>query len=858
MEGLKQSTLDFSKGQVRISSRSPSLEVRPSPEIPSTTNKRSKRKPVTQSFDHGKHRQQDGYVSDGQEVSESEEEAKLETLGGRKQVKVSSDEDQSGTEDEESEEVDSEEMLDLEASDDEDYQSGDSLDEDEGGNRRRKKKDKGKGKRKRRESTDDSEIEVVEPKKKVGKGKKRKVIESDESDVQIVEQPVASTSRANSSQTPLSPACPSSLRKRPPSSFLGVEVPPRTNSKSPSATPVRRSPTKPNKKSSKSKLASTHDSEDFDSPPPRLPSSSTSKSKGKRRAVVESSSSAADSASDSSPFEEPESLRKDRKKRQKRSRADSSTSPKKKRNKKKKLGRLSQGVKDRRSADESSESEGESESNFFVVDDDVEESSEWSESERERLLGEHQARRRRREEEEIRERDKEEIRRRRLAAKEKGNGKEKAVEIEADEDEDEPVRSGRRIEDRGKGKAKEKKSKSKSKKGKSKKVVEESEVSEEEEEDLGIDGEETVVDQRLRTTKSSMASKFEQLRAARQSKLGSSSQQPIVIDSSNEGSASPAPARRTGPRYAGGSESDANDSGNDSATSEQDDQSQHDVDSDDFIASDGEIEDDEEAQREIEKIRSRAQGFNYYLKNYLLYLVHLIVVPEADWLAADEEFREAQSRVEGRLQGVVSSGVQSGGWKPDFQAIIDSRPNFDHQDLTGNPPCDACSAGEHRRATFVGTFSGPRYDRTTLKELETSNEESSSSSSSSSDDDSEDGDHPLSKPQKTSTRKNKKKNRRRKDRDREFTFNLGNFCAGRCIAYHELRHWPYTTRQKLARKVRPLLDSTISPAEKKKGMSPEEWLSEQRRVRRAKEADASRIGESLDRKGVIKDVSSAQ
>lgn len=324
------------------------------------------------------------------------------------------------------------------------------------------------------------------------------------------------------------------------------------------------------------------------------------------------------------------------------------------------------------------------------------------------------------------------------------------------------------------------------------------------------------------------------------------------------------------------------------------------MDSDDFIASDGEIEDDEEAQREIAKIRSRAQGFNYYLKvrrhvyspfhrsrpadervfeqNYLLYLVHLIVVPEADWLAADEEFREAQIRVEGRLQGVVSSGVQSGGWKPDFQAIVDSRPNFDHQDLTDNPPCDACSAGEHRRATFVGTFSGPRYDRTTLKELDTSNEESSSSSSSSSDDDSEDGDHPLSKPQKTSTRKNKKKNRRRKDRDQEFTFNrqfllfsfpkaladtillntVGNFCAGRCIAYHELRHWPYTTRHKLARKVLPLRDSTIKPAKKKKGMSPEEWLSEQRRVRRAKEADASRIGESLDRKGVIKDVSSAQ
>ena len=255
------------------------------------------------------------------------------------------------------------------------------------------------------------------------------------------------------------------------------------------------------------------------------------------------------------------------------------------------------------------------------------------------------------------------------------------------------------------------------------------------------------------------------------------------------------------------------------------------------------------------------------------------MVPEADWLAADPEFRDAQQKVEGRLQGIISSGISSGGWKPDFKAVVDARPNFDYQDLTGLPPCDACSAGEHRRAVFVGTFSGARYNRKTLKPLETSDEESSSSSSSSSDDDSEDQDeaHPLSMTQKTSTRKNKKKNRRRKDRDQEFTFNrqsspllycpkcfannshasiVGRFCAGRCITYHQLQHWPFQTRQKVARKVLPLLDTSVKAAKRKKGMTPDEWLKAQQKVRRLKEKDASRIGGVLDRKGVIKDVSS--
>lgn len=64
-----------------------------------------------------------------------------------------------------------------------------------------------------------------------------------------------------------------------------------------------------------------------------------------------------------------------------------------------------------------------------------------------------------------------------------------------------------------------------------------------------------------------------------------------------------------------------------------------------------------------ESIRGKMQGLPYYLKTYLLYLIHLVIDPDRDWLAGDEEFRTAVHRVNEHLAGHLNSLVTSSAWK---------------------------------------------------------------------------------------------------------------------------------------------------------------------------------------------------
>lgn len=193
MGRLRQSTINFDGAKPPVN-----VDDSNSPEpAPSPPARRKGSEPVRQSFNHG--RVEEGYVSGGEDVSDHEGEIRLERKKQR-----SSDDGQSQDEDAEdqtdednsqrdgaSEESgdDSEEMMDLEAEDDESYESGDSLDEDEGGNRRRRRKSshkKSKGKAREVETESESEVEATP------KGRKRIVHDSD--DEVIVEEPVASSS----------------------------------------------------------------------------------------------------------------------------------------------------------------------------------------------------------------------------------------------------------------------------------------------------------------------------------------------------------------------------------------------------------------------------------------------------------------------------------------------------------------------------------------------------------------------------------------------------------------------------------------------------------------------------------------
>ncbi|GAA5893951.1 uncharacterized protein JCM6883_003681 [Sporobolomyces salmoneus] len=817
---MRQSTLSFD------GAKSPQIANSDAYPPPATNSKetreKKKREPMRQSFNHGKGEHE---LSGGEEVSSNEEEVRLEKKGKRRDA--SSGEEESdrtdrgeGTEEEDEDDENSEEMMDLEAEDDEEYQSGDSLDEDEGGNSRRRKKKKSKGKAKERvielESDDDSdsEVQIVTPKSQTGK--KRRIVDSDDDEV-IVEEPVASTSKKTLDRS------------------------------SPLARNRSGEPSSPLDAHTIADLADSTDVDDDstsdpDSSPPKRPNSSVKKSRSKKRAV------------ESSDSDSPEQTQNKKKRQsQKRSRQDESESPKKKKKQpvKRKLKKLTQGTKDRRSADEASASDSDAgSSDRFIVDDDEKvDHDEWDESERERLLGEDAARKRRKEEELVRQADKLRLREKRLAAAEKkrfeAEAKAARVESEDADEEEEPVRSQIR-----KGKAKSKKSKSRKKRrGASSRDSEE-----EESDDLEILDEDTVLENRLRSNKSTVASRFEQIRAARANRNSSSQ---IVVESSDSESDSPG-TQGARPSYMGNGDSDgeggSRDEGSEVESGESD--SEEEGDSDNFI-----VEDDDndlgnaEAQVELDKLREgmriKAQGLKFYIKTYLNYLVHLIVVPEANWLA-DSDFAAAKEKVESYLQGIINSSLSSAGWLPKFKKSLDTRPSLVISSLVETPACDACSAGKSRRATFLGSLSDPKYNRKTLQPLNSSDDssnDSSSSSSSSSDsenDKEEETDFFGRKVSKTS-----KRNKKLSSKDRVYEYNLGKHCAGRAEVYHTFQHWPWHTKRRIEQKVLSLRDNSIRRAKKKKGMSEAEYRDEIRKVRRAREKDATKIASQLDRSGLI-------
>lgn len=76
--------------------------------------------------------------------------------------------------------------------------------------------------------------------------------------------------------------------------------------------------------------------------------------------------------------------------------------------------------------------------------------------------------------------------------------------------------------------------------------------------------------------------------------------------------------------------------------------------------------------------------------------------------------------------------------------------------------------------------------------------------------------------------------------------------------YHIFKHWSWTTKRRIERSVLPLRDTSIRRAKKTQGMSEAEYKEAIRKVRRKREADASRIAAELDRRGIISDVSTAQ
>ncbi|GAA6064333.1 hypothetical protein JCM10212_003578 [Sporobolomyces blumeae] len=694
----------------------------------------------------------------------------------------SSDESEDEDEDEDEDDGQPGFMLDDIASEDEDYESGDSQDESQRKIKNRKRKrtiDAGRRgtKRSRVESADEDDedsdrqvAELLSPRTKktdlriVGDGrldkqrepKRRK--EKDEtvrqmqfetaSEFETAAEEVGGTLRAPTPSTSVATLSPSN--RPPPISTTSSNIE-QSSSTIASKTPSNALPAPPRRRVGTFLGV-------FVPPNPYAPrrgapshqptAAVTQRSKGKPIEVVEvdSDSSSSSSRGSTSSLPIPESvLRSNEKIRKKRDLEKRESQEKGKRKGKAndkrsktraKFGVLSQGIQDRRSADEgegprhgkqdndrstdkgkgkgkfgkgkkkrrrtSSDEDG-SDSDRFVVDDDEEViESEWSEDERERVYGTEEARRRRREEEKKRKLDiqraKEKAeRRRRIAAgldasdggenerrersKGKGKGKEKAVSDESEDSDVVVVATKKPGKNKQAGVASGSTSKAKAKTASKRKAERRHDSEDDGPDDLEILDEVTVVDNRLRVPK--QKSQFDLLREARKSKLAASHARRIVLDSDDEAPASPPPRPcpsqygYTGEESPSATSSSEEEDESSSESSESDEQTNLDADLNGFIQS--EDEDAEEAARLVfevrEDMRGRTQSLNYHLKTYLLYLVHFIAAPEVDWLQ-DPGFKDAQKRVYAHLKGIIDSLLTSAAWLPKFKHTVNTRPDL--------------------------------------------------------------------------------------------------------------------------------------------------------------------------------------
>ncbi|GAA5991009.1 hypothetical protein JCM11641_007309 [Rhodosporidiobolus odoratus] len=369
-----------------------------------------------------------------------------------------------------------------------------------------------------------------------------------------------------------------------------------------------------------------------------------------------------------------------------------------------------------------------------------------------------------------------------------------------------------------------------------------SRVRDEEPDDLEILDEQTVFEEKLRKTKDPGA-RFRELKAARAQRAAATARNKrIVLDSEDEDSATPAPRSRShslrpngSPKrparqhsYLGApsSSSSSEDSDEDSEVSSGSDSDTTDI--EEFIVS----EEDEEAKAEVEKyregVRAKSQGLKFYLKTYLVYLIHHTVCPEVDW-AQDPEFKEARERVTQHLQGLTQNLITSSAWKQEFTHAIMTRPEMDLDPLTAasrGDPCDACTMGKKRHSIYLARLTGRKYDRKTFRDTTWSDDESSAS------EDYDSGDEPKFSQIKT------------------FEFNLGEACGERAEALHTLHHWQLHTKQLVTDKIAK--DRNHFPkAVRTAGMSRDDYKAAQKVVARKKIKEAKRLAERLDDQNVI-------
>ncbi|GAA5856735.1 hypothetical protein JCM8547_008815 [Rhodosporidiobolus lusitaniae] len=856
------------------SSRSPS---------PDLASKRRATQPIWHAFvDTKKQRKgQDGARSDGEDVSGEETDPSFEAGGGG--------------------------FLDDEASE----TSDEGSDVSGGGKRRRKRYSD--------EETEEDEVAVVESSSRRNgskKGKDKAIVldrsEDEESEGEGLAPLASTTTTKSTSSFPKPPSTTSTTsttapqrKKRSASVFEGViiERSPKkkltkktssTLSTAPSAVSRLKgsvnlfkdgspAPIKEEKASRTLDLAKSSSEDDSDAPVwPSQRKEPQSKKAAKEKAAKEKaakgkkrshSQRTLTPSSDSDSLPVPESLKKQLQKRKRQ---------KKEVDRRKKLATLTQSTQDRRSADEGSSDSA------YVVDDDAPLRYDTDVEDEMHGLDSKGKKRRRKELEK--------------KALEKGKGKQREVVVSsssgeesdqpknmqkkagkgtvrdsADEEEEEEVRPAKKDKGKGKKKSKEEvqaellatdesedadseevgRRRKKGGKKQLKKKTKRRQRSDEEPDDLEILDEQTVIEDRFRTLKDK-SSRFAALKASREQRVAAANKSKrIGLDSGDEVEAasqgtrsrsqsarpSAAASKKSRPTYLGAasssSESESEDGSDVSFGSD------NTTDIDEFLVND---DDDDEARAIVdtfrEGVRGRSQGMRFYFKTYLVYLIHTVVCPQVDWIdMKDTDFKEARNRVQEHLRGLLQSLIGSSAWKPKFQHAMDTRPDFVLDEIPAGErggPCDACTMGGHRHSVFTATLGGRKYNAKTLRLMTVSDDSSDSSSDESSSSSSDDG----------------KKSKDKYPKEKKYEFSLGKFCAGRADVYHQVKHWPYRTKERMLERLKPLRN----PVPRKKlapGASKEERRKAEKELVEWKANEAVRLVEEAEKRKIASNFANA-
>ncbi|KAJ7709876.1 hypothetical protein B0H17DRAFT_1029588 [Mycena rosella] len=161
------------------------------------------------------------------------------------------------------------------------------------------------------------------------------------------------------------------------------------------------------------------------------------------------------------------------------------------------------------------------------------------------------------------------------------------------------------------------------------------------------------------------------------------------------------------------------------------------------------------AQLPMEFSMETHEDLSRQFKKIFQFMVHIAIRPQAEreqfmrrLLETEAYFSVPLKMARRRISGLRGSLIASSRWQPAFIALLERYPEFELKDLVRiSPACDACRISA-RKGSKKGELSGYEYNRMGFMETE-----------------------------------------HRKPKN--FSFNLGRFCAERTEVFHQFTHWEF-------------------------------------------------------------------